>query len=59
MNADRQTYTHKQTDMLITILCSPIGGGVRAIITKLDARQSPMITHPAAPLLPVSSKSVL
>jgi len=28
MIADRQTHTDTQTDMHITILCFPIGGGV-------------------------------
>jgi len=33
MIADRQTYTHRQTDTLITILCSPIRGRVKTAVT--------------------------
>ena len=43
MIADRQTHTDRQTDTLITILRSPIGGGVTTA-TSVDAQYQRLFT---------------
>jgi len=66
MIADRQTFRHTHTNTLITILCSPVGGGViKSVELKINgiysSRQSPVnpLCRRKQPLHSNRNKSVL